>query len=211
MAKAVSQKSVPQSTETLCGPRSASVRRIEGIAQTWNNIASAVQTAGQAYSDELQGIQRWEGDAAEAYHRLASATSQALGHVGNYAQEVAKGIATAGILVATTRAIVFDLIAEFISNVITRALIAAASSWCTFGTSLAAFVASVTADACMVASKATGKVAKVMEVLESFAKRFSNMNGAARNVSESFGRAANKLHNASVNAFSQYLDNVTPW
>lgn len=181
-------------------------RQIEGVAQTWNNIAAAVQGAGQAYNEALQGVQGWEGDAAEAYRGVASSTSEALGHVGAYAQDVAKGISVAGILVATTRAIVFDLIAEFISKVITRALIALASSWCTFGASLAAFAASVAADACIVAGKTTSKVAKVMEVLEKFAKRFSKMKGSANKVSDAFGNFASRLHSASNAMHSRSID-----
>lgn len=172
-------------------------KQIEALSQTWNNIAEELRKVGESYEQELSAIQGWGGEAAQAYKKVASDYTKALGAASEGARDAAKGVAIAGMVVATTRAIVFDMIASFISRIITQAIIAAASAAVTFGASLGVFISSVVAQAAVLAGKTAKRVAKVMRALQQMARKFRALGGQTGALGRALGKAANRLDGAA--------------
>jgi PPE-repeat protein len=162
-------------------------------AQTWNNIAAELEAVAGDYEGALSSTSGWEGDAAIAYRRLAMEYTSGLHDVAAQAKESARWITTGGMVVATARAIIFDIIATFISDVITRALLALASSWFTLGGSLAAFTASVFAEAALIMAKIQKKIGKLLGAIQRFVKKFNLMGDKTAEVATTLGRKSSEL------------------
>lgn len=195
--------------EVLTGDPAA----IEAIAQTWNNIADEMDVATEDYRAALTATSGWQGEASLTYQTLARSYVEALSHIAAQARDAAKGVTTAGIVVATTRAIIFDIIATFISNVITRALLAAASSWFTFGASVAAFIASTTADAALLMARIQKHIGKLLATLQRFVKNFNVLGASSAKAAKALGRKSTELGtqaNKAIKSASETLDSVAP-
>ncbi len=166
---------------------------VQQAAQTWNNIASELEAVAGDYEGSLSTTSVWDGDAAIAYRRVALQYTQSLRDVAAEAKDSAQWITTGGMVVATARALVFDIIATFVSDVLTRALLALASSWFTLGGSVAAFTASVFADAVKVMAKIQKKIGKLLSAIQKFVKRFEGSSDRAREAARTLGRKASDL------------------
>ncbi|WP_414937258.1 WXG100 family type VII secretion target [Amycolatopsis sp. cmx-11-51] len=182
---------------------------VQQAAQTWNNIAGELEAVAGDYDGSLSATSGWDGDAAIAYRRVALQYTQSLRDVAAEAKESAQWITTGGMVVATARALIFDIIAGFISDVITRALLALASSWFTLGGSVAAFTASVFADAVKVMAKIQKKLGKLLSAIQRFVKRFEGSSGRAREAAQALGRKSSELGreaNKAIKASDNTLD-----
>ncbi|WP_181777708.1 WXG100 family type VII secretion target [Amycolatopsis pittospori] len=182
---------------------------VQQAAQTWNNIAIELEAVAGDYEGSLSTTSGWDGDAAIAYRRVALQYTQSLRDVAAEAKDSAQWITTGGMVVATARALVFDIIATFISDVITRALLALASSWFTLGGSVAAFTASIFADAVKVMAKIQKKIGKLLSAIQRFVKRFEGSSDRAREAARTLGRKASDLGreaNQAIKASDRTLD-----
>ncbi|GDY32865.1 WXG100 family type VII secretion target [Gandjariella thermophila] len=171
--------------------------QIEALSKTWTNIGNELNQAGAQYTEALRTVSGWKGDAAVAYRGVANDYAGGLHGVAEHVDHAAQGIAVAGMVVATERAIVFDMIASFISRVITEALIAAASSVVTLGGSVATFIASVTADAAILAGRLGQRLAKLLKLIEQFVRRFRSLGTKSREVANAIQHRANKIRRQS--------------
>src|SRR5690606_15549489 len=79
------------------------------------------------------------------------------------ARATSNGIAGAGIVVATVRAIVIEIICDFVGKAIMKLLAALASAAISFGMSVAPALTSVIIDAFAAFAKITGKLAQLMQ------------------------------------------------
>lgn len=184
-------------------------RAIEAISQTWNNVSIELQAIGEEYADALSGTGGWGGDGALAYRKIAEQYTASLFEISEQASGAAQGVMYAGIVVGTVRAIIFDLIATFISNVIVRALLAAASSWCTLGGSIAAFIGSVVADAAVLFAKIQKKIGKLLSAIQRFVSKFNVLGSNSANAAKSLGRKSTELGreaNKAIDAARKTLD-----
>ncbi|AIG78328.1 Hypothetical protein AJAP_27410 [Amycolatopsis japonica] len=184
---------------------------VQRAAQTWNNIAIELEAVAGDYEGSLSTTSGWDGDAAIAYRRVALQYTQSLRDVAAEAKESARWITTGGMVVATARALIFDIIATFISDVITRALLALASSWFTLGGSVAAFTASVFADAVTVMAKIQKKLGKLLSAIQKFVKRFEGSSDRAREAARALGRKSSELGreaNRAIKASDETLDGL---
>jgi uncharacterized protein YukE len=182
---------------------------VQQAAQTWNNIATELEAVAGDYEGALSATSGWDGDAAIAYRRVALQYTQSLRDVAAEAKDSAQWITTGGMVVATARALIFDIIASFISDVITRALLALASSWFTLGGSVAAFTASIFADAVKVMAKIQKKLGKLLSAIQKFVKRFEGSSDRAREAARALGRKASDLGheaNQAIKASDKTLD-----
>ncbi|MGK4597050.1 WXG100 family type VII secretion target [Amycolatopsis sp. w19] len=182
---------------------------VQRAAQTWNNIAVELEAVAGDYEGSLSTTSGWDGDAAIAYRRVALQYTQSLRDVAAEAKESARWITTGGMVVATARALIFDIIATFISDVITRALLALASSWFTLGGSVAAFTASVFADAVTVMAKIQKKLGKLLSAIQKFVKRFEGSSDRAGEAARALGRKSSELGreaNRAIKASDETLD-----
>ncbi|OLR93845.1 WXG100 family type VII secretion target [Actinokineospora bangkokensis] len=166
---------------------------IEAIAKTWENVAQRIDDMADEYRDAMPLTACWSGDAASGYGRVANGYIAALGQVAAQARDAADGVKVAGVVVATERAIVFDLIATFISDVITRALLALASSWFTCGASVAVFATSVVADAAQLVAKLQKRLGKLLQSIQGFVAKYRVLGDRSADAARSLGRASNEL------------------
>ncbi|HET6286897.1 MAG TPA: PPE domain-containing protein [Amycolatopsis sp.] len=184
---------------------------VQQAAQTWNNIAAELEGVAGDYEGALSTTSGWDGDAAIAYRRVALQYTQSLRDVAAEAKDSAQWITTGGMVVATARALIFDIIATFIGDVITRALLALASSWFTLGGSVAAFTASVFADAVKVMAKIQKKLGKLLSAIQKFVKRFEGSSERAREAARALGRKSSELGreaNKVIKASDKTLDSL---
>ncbi|WP_018684158.1 WXG100 family type VII secretion target [Actinokineospora enzanensis] len=167
--------------------------QVNAIADTWTNIGKRLDDAAAEYKAAMPLTEDWRGDAATRYRELAMAYFGALGQVAEQARSAATGLKVAGVVVATERAIVFDLIATFVSDVITRALLALASSWFTFGTSVCVFVASVVTDAVQLAAKLQKRLGNLLGSIQRFVKKFDELGVNSARLQSALGRVSTTL------------------
>ncbi|MCE7002420.1 PPE domain-containing protein [Kibdelosporangium philippinense] len=187
--------------------------QINAIAETWQNIGKRLVDATNEYQTAMTLTQGWQGDAATKYRALAQSYIDSLGHIAKQAEDAASGVKIAGVVVATTRAIIFDMIATFISNVITRALLALASSWFTFGASVGAFIASVIADAVQLAAKLQKRVGKLLQAIQQFVAKYRVLGDKSADAAKSLGRTSTEMGRAANKAIkdtTKTLDALAP-
>lgn len=164
---------------------------ISALSQTWANIAQEINDAAADFQEQLSGTANWTGDAADAYRAVAEDFSAALGGAAAAAQGTSQGIAYAGILVATVKALVLELICDFTARAIMYLLSALASAFFTFGGSIAAAVGTVVADATATAAKIGKKLSDLLAKAATFVRKFGDSGSA-------FGKFASKLDEASI-------------
>jgi hypothetical protein len=94
---------------------------VNAQAATWANIAAYTTTAGQDYAERLHTeIPTWSGASADAYHRHANEHLLVLQGISTAAGGISSAVEGAGLLVALTRTLVRDLIAQFIATLAIR-------------------------------------------------------------------------------------------
>ncbi|MEU8424473.1 WXG100 family type VII secretion target [Micromonospora sp. NPDC048835] len=92
-------------------------------AATWSNMADALHGMAQRLRTALDSdMPSWQGQAADAYHRLMANNFDALGALSTVSVAMAEATRAAGDLVAFTREIVRDLIADLVARVIVWAV-----------------------------------------------------------------------------------------
>src|SRR5690349_5586891 len=95
--------------------------QIAAYAQTWKNVARTVDGARSALHDGLtRQITEWVGTASTAYRHLAGEHDAALAALAKANNALAEITAGAGLLVATVRMLVRDIIADFVSVLAVR-------------------------------------------------------------------------------------------
>ncbi|MEU7906325.1 hypothetical protein [Actinoplanes sp. NPDC049118] len=96
--------------------------RVMSHAQTWSNMAGALQTMAEDLRADLAvDLPDWSGAAADAYQGLMANNVDGLGGLGVLAVTMSSATQAAGNLVQFTRDIVRDLICDLVAKVITWA------------------------------------------------------------------------------------------
>jgi hypothetical protein len=94
---------------------------IEAYARTWQNIGDAVGAVAEDHGTAtLRGVEAWGGVAGDSYRHAAAQRSACLASAASCAYTVSAVVSTAGVLVATVRALVRDLVAFAVATVIAR-------------------------------------------------------------------------------------------
>ncbi|MGI8760956.1 MAG: WXG100 family type VII secretion target [Jatrophihabitantaceae bacterium] len=115
---------------------------IQQAALTWSNIATRMNEQGQQFATQASSIQSWQGDAASSFLATANDFSKIVGGVASDAQFLSIMITGTGAIVAALREVVYWAISSWLTeDVIPEAIASLATSWCTFGASVAAFLA----------------------------------------------------------------------
>lgn len=187
--------------------------QVDAIAGTWENISKRLTEARDQYQAAMSLTDGWTGDAAAQYRTLAQSYIDGLAGVSAQASDAASGVKMAGVVVGTERAIIFDLIASFISDVITKALLALASSWFTFGASLGVFVASVVADAVALAAKLQKRIGKLLQVIQQFVSKYRVLGDRSAQAAKTLGRKSSELGreaNKAIKASTKTAERLAP-
>lgn len=166
---------------------------ITAVSLTWSNIAERLDHDAQDYVQAVKSTERWTGEAAEDYRKAADDLRAVLEATASHAMHASNGIMAAGILVATERGIIYGMISDFIGRVVVEALVALASSWCTFGASIAAFVTVVDIDAAIQAETVALRVGKLMKAIGKFGQKFGKMGTRAQALAKNLDRAGGRI------------------
>ncbi|MBP2473126.1 hypothetical protein JOF53_001998 [Crossiella equi] len=178
-------------------------KQVKAIADTWDRIGTQLQAAGEQYQGALGGVRGWEGEAANAYRGVAEDYASGLILAAEEARDTASWITGAGVVVATARAIIFDMIASFISRVIAQALIAAATAVFSLGSSVALFITSVVTDAGILMGRITAKIAALLKKIEQFMRRFKLKGTKLGDAATAIQHKANKMRREANSAVRQ--------
>ncbi|HEY1179876.1 MAG TPA: hypothetical protein VGF17_27285 [Phytomonospora sp.] len=168
---------------------------ITAVSQTWGNIAQEMAGTAAYYEESLGGISTWAGEAADRYRANAAEYVNGLRALAAHSDDVGQGVAIAGMVVATERAIVFDMIASFISRIITQAIVAAAAAGPTLGGSMAAFFTSLGVDLTVTASNLTKRMSKLLTVIKRFVAKFEKLGETGKKVTKALADRSQTLHN----------------
>jgi hypothetical protein len=134
--------------------------KIEQVSATWQNIAAALNAAKEAYASASTEIEQWSGDAAESYRTCAQAYESALGATATEASAFGYVVTGVGALVATTKDLVYTIIADFVEFTVIPAILSAlATSWFTFGSSIGVAIAYIEVQADIAGVQVTGRIA----------------------------------------------------
>lgn len=96
---------------------------INSFSQTWQNVSGALDAA----ADRLMAVvaadtAAWRSTAIDAYRLLVGGQAELVRATGVAAAGVGSAVSLAGVVVATVRCTVRDLVAEAIGNIVSKAL-----------------------------------------------------------------------------------------
>ena len=144
--------------------------QIAAYARTWQNVAqSTIAAQDQLHAGAARQITHWTGRAAAAYRRLAGEREAALAALAKAHQALGELTTGAGLLVATVRMTVRDLIADFVSVLAVRLWEWLAEEGLTLGLGTPWVVAQVTT----LAAKWVGRIAHLLDGLVSSLRRLA--------------------------------------
>lgn len=155
-------------------------RQISALAQTWANVGAELSAAADDYESGLSTVASWDGRAATGYRTAATNYVTGLRGLAAHSRHTAQGVAMAGVVVATERAIVFDLLATFASRAVRNLLIAMAASMTSLGASVAAFLARLSVDVATTATTLAHRLARLLRALSEYSRRFAALAQNAR-------------------------------
>jgi len=114
---------------------------IKRAALTWSNISTRLYEQGEAFATRAAVIENWAGPAAESFRHTAEEFAKIVGGVASDARFLSIVITGMGAIVAALREVVYWAISAWLcEDVIPEALASLATSWCTFGGSIAVFL-----------------------------------------------------------------------
>ena len=176
---------------------------ITAKAVTWSNISKSLNETAEHYEQSAKNVQQHFSDcgSAEAYQKTAESYVNVLRGAASHAQGASTAMNVGAALVGTERGLIRDMISSFVGELIVKALAALASSWCTFGGSVAALIADTVVEGGILAEKISSKIAKVVEKLENLAKSAKKSKSAlegAANALKKVGKGVDKIVDKSV-------------
>ena len=172
-------------------------------AVTWTNISKQLTETAESYEQQAKKVQQSFSDcgSAEAYQRTAESYVSVLRGAASHAGDASTAMNVGAALVGTERGLIRDVISSFVGELIVKALAALAASWCTFGGTIAAFIADTVVEGGVLAEKISTRIAKIVEKLESLAKGAGKSKAAlegAANALKKVGKGVDKLVDKSV-------------
>jgi methyl-accepting chemotaxis protein len=172
-------------------------------AVTWTNIAKQLTETAEQYERQAKKVGQSFSDcgSAEAYQKTAESYVSVLRGAASHAGSASTAMNVGAALVGTERGLIRDMISSFVGELIVKALAALAASWCTFGGTIAAFIADTVIEGGVLAEKISTRIAKIVEKLESLAKGAGKSKAAlegAANALKKVGKGVDKLVDKSV-------------
>ncbi|MFC7343771.1 WXG100 family type VII secretion target [Saccharopolyspora griseoalba] len=135
-------------------------------ADTWKAIKEDLQALADEFPSQAdQQTSGWSGPAKDAYTKQVQEYTEGLQGMALSAGNASSVIATAGTMVATCRAIVRDIIAAIVAELVKGALAALAGSVVSFGATVAGYLAYAAGRIGMTISKITAKISQLLAKL----------------------------------------------
>jgi uncharacterized protein YukE len=173
-------------------------------ATTWENVSKQLeQSAGQYEQAAAKVAPDFQGQGGQAYQDTAKGYAATLRGASGQAHAASIGMNVAAALVGTERGLIRDMISSFVGELIIKGLAALAASWCTFGGTIAAFIADTVVEGGILAEKIGTRIAKVVEQLEKLAKSAGKSKAAiedAANALKKLGKATGKVSDKALDA-----------
>lgn len=170
--------------------------QIEDQARTWRNIAARLREVAETTPGAVP--EGWTGDAADAYGRAVTDLANRLTAGADGIDGAVEAILVTGADVGTIRALIRDVVAEWVGNVVGAALLAAASSWFTLGGSVGAFLAWAVGTAVRTGAESYELVAVALDRLGMQARRLTVLTGELGGLTEPLARRADGLASTVV-------------
>ncbi|WP_406643320.1 hypothetical protein [Amycolatopsis sp. WGS_07] len=171
-------------------------------AVTWSNISKQLTESAEQYEQAASKVApNFQGQGGQAYQEAAKGYAETLRGAAGHASSASTGMNVAAALVGTERGLIRDMISSFVGELIIKGLAALASSWCTFGGTVAAFIADTVVEGGILAEKIGTRIAKVVEKLDKLAESAGKSKAAieqAANALRKVGKAAGKVTDKSV-------------
>jgi uncharacterized protein YukE len=184
-------------------------------AGSWEDIASDTQRSSQEYESKAASLgTTWTSAAGQAYQHAAHNYAELLRGASGASTAAAHAMRVGGALVGVERGAIKDAIAVFVGELIRDALVALASSWCTFGGSVAAFIGDAVARAGALAARIARRIAKLAERLGELARKLGHagtkLAEAAQKASKSMENTADDLTHGARSAGETLRQALTP-
>ncbi|MBP2476123.1 hypothetical protein JOF53_004995 [Crossiella equi] len=161
---------------------------VKSLKATWENISKELRGAAADYEQELSSVGPWmaKTPSGQVYQQTAKAYIGALRSAADRADGAAELVQNSGIAVAAVRGLIFDLIAELVGKWVGKLIAAGLAAVFTFGASVAAFIVSAIADACILAKKIFSRLRTLVDAIEKLGVFLRRVALSADNAASSF-------------------------
>ncbi|MGA4669743.1 hypothetical protein ACPCG0_08115 [Propionibacteriaceae bacterium Y1923] len=147
-----------------------SAELVQQQAQDWQAVAQSFTEAGQDYAGGAADMPSWSGSGASEYAQIRDAATRIFPQAAQGAQSMSVLVVKAGAMVAEVRAMIWDILAQFLGNVISSALSALAAAVPTFGASIAAFATWFIGSSASLAQRFFQMLQKLLKAAADFGK-----------------------------------------
>ncbi|SDP21051.1 WXG100 family type VII secretion target [Lentzea jiangxiensis] len=169
---------------------------IEAIGTTWENISKRLSDEANAYESHAKTLDDWTGNAADAYRTRCASLVAHLRGSSAAASSAANKIKVAGAVVAATRALIRDLLADLAGTLLVWGIPAAASAIPTAGASIAAFITRAVMKAVEIGTKIARFVAKLFGALEKLGSLAKTAGAAMRKQADDLAALSRQMPNS---------------
>ena len=139
--------------------------QITAHARTWENVSKALVDLAADYRADVDRLTGWDGAAALAYRQAASDYVAGLQQGARSAFDVSGQVLGAGATIGAVRAMIRDVLANLVTELVTWGLRALALSVPSAGASLAAFTGWAVTRATVVAGRIADRIAELIDEL----------------------------------------------
>lgn len=147
-------------------------------AEAWRQAATEVEGLITVEGDaRAKLLAAWEGDAAKAFDTEIGELAQSLAQVVEHFNGTAEMLEQTAVGAEQAEELVVQIVKELIAWLICTIIVALASSWITFGASIAAGTAAGWAESAVAAGRCATvaqKLAKLLRAAQAFLKRMSD-------------------------------------
>lgn len=150
-----------------------SAELVQQQSQDWIAVGQSFTEAGQDYAGGAADLVSWSGNGATEYTQIREAATRIFPSAAQGAQSMSVLVVKAGEMVAEVRAMIWDILAEFLRNVISSALSALAAAVPSFGASIAAFAGWFLGSAANLAQKFFAMLQRLLKAAAEFGKALS--------------------------------------
>lgn len=150
-----------------------SAELVQQQSQDWIAVGTSFTEAGQDYAGGAADLPSWSGSGASEYQQIREAATRIFPSAAQGAQSMSVLVVKAGAMVAEVRAMIWDILVEFLRNVISAALSALAAAVPSFGASIAAFATWFLGSSANLAMKFFQMLQKLLTAAMEFGKALS--------------------------------------
>lgn len=176
---------------------------ITKTAKGWHDAGEKISDSANKHVGYVSDTPSWTGPAADAYKPVVTGTHEVYIEASGAAKSVGAWIGVAGGIVAAFRQFFWDMLKDFITQVIEAAILALAAAIPSFGSSIGAFTAWFTGRAAMMAGKFSKTLSKLMTKVGNLARKLG-MSGRKFDVAaQKLSQVASRLGRSASRKFGK--------